>query len=341
MIQHVSLPVDKKVSARQRLRVIEGGAGRRQASALTQTPARAVPRRRHLRRSERFAQFLCVLPAVALILVLNYYAIFELIRISFTDWNMLKLDVHYVGLKNWKWLFNAAAQNRFLDSFWITIRYAIGNICISIGGGILLAVLFSRLSRFFSVLRAVVILPKYIAMSTSATVFLFLLNENFGIINQMLATVGLTPVKWLTNGNTAFISLLLLTGWHAIGYGMMIYLSAFQGISKEYYEAAKMDGATRLQLFTQITLPLSAPTTLFLFVTQFIAAMKVFQAVDVLTGGGPFYSTEVLVYHIYTLAFVDYRIDRASVVAVAFFLFVMLVTFATMKWSNRNVQYES
>ena len=139
----------------------------------------------------------------------------------------------------------------------------------------------------------------------------------------------------------ALTAVLILTCWRVIGYGMMIYLSAMKGISPEYYEAAKLDGANGFQRFRYITLPLLSPTTLFLFVTTFIASMKVFQSIDVMTSGGPYGATEVIVYWIYELAFVDFRVDRAAAVTLVFFVILMGFTAATMKFTERNIYYES
>ena len=122
---------------------------------------------------------------------------------------------------------------------------------------------------------------------------------------------------------------------------MLIFLSAMQGISKDYYEAAKLDGASSVAIFRRITLPLLAPTTAFLLVTQFISSMKVYGVVDVMTSGGPARSTEMLVYMLYQMTFEDYRIDRASVIAIVFFIFLMIVTALTMRWTNRKVNYDA
>ena len=113
------------------------------------------------------------------------------------------------------------------------------------------------------------------------------------------------------------------------------------GIPRDYYEASSLDGASPFQQFTQITLPLLSPTTLFLFITTFISSMKVFQSVDILTEGGPYRSTEVFVYKIYLYAMEDFRMDRASVIAIAFFVLLLIVTVSTFKISNKNVHYDS
>ena len=158
---------------------------------------------------------------------------------------------------------------------------------------------------------------------------------------EVLLTETMDQMCIRDSRNTALISVLMLTGWRCIGYGMMIYLSAMMGISTDYYEAASLDGANSVQKFFKITLPMLSTTTLFLFVTTFISSMKVFQSVDILTQGGPYRSTEVFVYNIYRYAMVDFRMDRASTVAIFFFVLLLLVTVATMKISKGNVTYDS
>ena len=285
--------------------------------------------------------FLCVLPALVFLCIFTYYPICKLIQISFTDWNLLNDTWNYVGLKNWVWLFNGSGTKHLMNSLKVTVLYSIGELTITLLGGLIFALIFGRLNKTFSVMRAIVFMPKYVAMSSAAVVFLWILNTDTGILNYLLNCVGLPSVDWLGNRNTALISVLMLTGWRAIGYGMMIYLSAMIGISKDYYEAASLDGATAVQSFFKITLPMLSPTTLFLFVTTFISSMKVFQSVDILTSGGPYRATEVFVYTIYKYAMEDFRMDRASVVAIAFFILLLIITASTFKVSNSSVHYDS
>lgn len=270
-----------------------------------------------------------------------YYPIVELIRISFTDWNLLNDTYEYVGFKNWNWLFNGSGTKHLLNSLKVTVLYSVGELAITIVGGMIFALIFNRLTKGFSFMRAIVFMPKYVAMSSAAVIYLWILNTESGILNYMLGIFGIAPVDWLGQRSTALLSVLLLTGWRAIGYGMMVYLSAMIGIAKDYYEAASLDGANKAQTFFKITLPMLSPTTLFLFVTTFISSMKVFQSVDILTKGGPYRSTEVFVYKIYQYAMVDFRMDRASVMAVFFFLILLIVTAVTMKISSGNVHYDS
>ena len=288
-----------------------------------------------------FIDFLFVLPALILLGVFTYYPIVKLVQISFTDWNLLNDTWKYVGLKNWQWLFAGSGAKYRWNSLKVTFLYSMGEILVTMVGGMLLALLFNRMTRSFGLMRAFVFVPKYVAMSSAAVVFLWILNTDSGVLNYLLQCIGLPAVDWLNQQSTALPSVLMLTGWRVIGYGMMIYLSAMMGISQEYYEAASLDGANGVQKFFRITLPLLSPTTLFLLVTTFLSSMKVFQSVDILTSGGPARSTEVFVYLIYRYAMVDFRMDRAATAAVMFFLILLVITVLTMKVSDRSVTYDS
>ncbi len=293
------------------------------------------------RRKAKIVDFLFVLPALLLLAVFTYYPVCKLFQISLTDWNLLNDTWSYVGLKNWKWLFAGSGAKYLWNSLKVTFIYTFGELFITIVGGILFALLFKRMTRAFSAMRAIIFIPKYVAMSSAAMVFLVILNHDYGILNYLLNLVGLQGVDWLNNKSTAMISVLMCTGWRVVGYGMMIYLSAMMGISQDYYEAASLDGATNRQQFLKITIPMLSPTTLFLLVTTFLSAMKVFQSVDILTSGGPSRSTEVFVYLIYRYAMVDFRMDRAATSAVMFFVILLIITVSTMKYSQNSVNYDA
>lgn len=284
----------------------------------------------------------CVQPALFFFMLFVYFPIIDLVRISLTDMRMLVADPQkFIGLRNYEWLFLQSGWNRFSESLIITARYTFWELFITLVGGLLLALLFNRMNKTFNAMRAVVFMPKYIAVATSAVVFIWILHGNFGILNYALSLFGIQGPNWLVQADTALFGVLILTGWRVVGYAMMIYLSAMQGIPKDYYEAAEIDGADGVQRLRYITLPMLAPTSLFLFVTTFIASMKVFQSVDVMTGGGPGTATNVLVQWIYNLSFRDFRAARSAAVSVVFFVILLVCTAATMAWSNRSVSYDS
>lgn len=301
-------------------------------------------------RWERMKDLFCVEPALIFFLLFVYYPVIDMVRISFTDMGILTTGKQeFVGLANYNWLFNQSGAKYFWESLRITATYTFWEVVITLVGGMLLALLFNRMSRGFNVMRSIVFMPKYIAVSTSAVVFMWILyspaaagaNQSEGILNYFLSLFGITGPHWLIDASTALTGVLILTAWRVVGYAMMIYLSAMQGIPQDYYEAARIDGADGVQQFRFITVPLLAPTTLFLFVTTFIASMKVFQSVDVMTGGGPGTATNVMVQWIYNLTFQDFRTARGAAVSVVFFLILLVCTMATMKYSNKNVNYDS
>lgn len=290
---------------------------------------------------QHLLEFLCIVPAVITILALYYYPIVELLRISFTNWNLIKPEYEYVGLENWKWLLENITKNHVLQDFVTTVKYTAGHLAIVLVGGLLLALLFQRDGKLFGFMRTVTFVPYYIGMASIALIFLVMLNENYGIVNHILQACGLEKVGWLTKSGWALAILIIMASWKTIGYNMMIYLSAMKGVSSSYYEAAKVDGATKVDIFFRITLPMIAPTTVFLLITQFLSSMRVYAAADVLTKGGPYRATEVMVYQIYTMAFDDFRIDRASVVSLVFFLFLMIVTIFMMFITEKKTNYDA
>ena len=290
---------------------------------------------------ERFKDFACVLPAVAFFFIFVYYPMVDLLRISFTDWNLIKADYSFVGIKNYTWLFNGSGWKYFAESLRVTLTYTVWEIGFTLAFGLILALLFNRMSPAFNAMRTIIFMPRYIAVSTSAIVFIWILNGNYGILNHVISLFGAQGPDWLNTEGTALTGVLFLTFWRVTGYAMMIYLSAMKGIPTDYYEAAEIDGADGPQKFRFITLPMLGPTTLFLVVTTFIASMRVFQSVDVMTEGGPGRATNVMVQWVYNLAFRDFRVDRAAVVSLAFFVILLVVTAATMRWSRRSVSYDS
>ena len=285
--------------------------------------------------------FSCAVPALIFFVVFTYYPVVSLFRISLTDWNLMRDSYKFVGFKNYTWLFGGTGLKKLTSSLSITFIYTLGEVVFSCFLGLMLALLFSRMSRSFKIMRTLVVLPKYVTISASAMVFLWLYNESYGILNQFYAMFGLQPINWLGAEKTALLSVILFSVWRSVGYAMLIYLGAIKGLNPDYFEAASLDGANGFQRFRYITLPLIAPTTLFLGVTTFLASMKVFQTIELLTSGGPYQSTNVIVFWIYDLAFASYRLDRAAAVGCVFFVILLVCTIITMRWSDNKVNYDA
>ena len=300
-----------------------------------------VPAAGKIRSRHSWIDLACAIPALLFIAIFTYYPILDLFRISLTDWNLTRGTYSYVGFKNYAWLFAGGGLNNFLSSLKVTVLYTFGEVAVTLVGGILLALLYDRMTRGFNFMRVALVIPRYIVVSSTALVFMWLYNDLYGVFNYFLNLLGLPGINWLGKRDTALISLIIFGGWRTVGYAMLIYLSAMKGISPQYLEAASIDGANGFQQLIRIKLPLLAPTTLFLVVTTVTSSMKVFQQVDVLTQGGPFKSTMVLVYQIYRMAFVDHRLDRAAAMGFVFFVILIIFTALTMKWSSNKVSYDA
>ena len=135
-------------------------------------------------------EFLCVVPAVVMVIVTTYYPLVDLVRISFTDWDMLKKDYQYVGLTNWVWFVKNASRNHFFADMKVTLIYTFFTLLISLVLGMLLALLMGRMTRPFGMMRAVIFMPRYVAMSTAGIIFVWMLNTDYGIVNNVLALLG-------------------------------------------------------------------------------------------------------------------------------------------------------
>ncbi len=275
-----------------------------------------------------------VLPAIIFIIIFTYIPLCELVRYSFTNWNLISDEYDYIGLKNYEWLFTGSGSKYLWSSLKVTCIYTLGTMAITVIGGLLLSLLFRKSCKLFKFLRPLVFLPRYISLSSAAIIFLWILNTNSGVLNQILEAVNLDGQDWLGQGNTALFSIIMLAGWKNIGYGMLIYLATMANIPKVYYETAKIDGAGAISRFFNVTLPAICPTILFLMVTSFISSMKAFQAVDIMTEGGPFRMTEVFVYLIYRYAMTDFHVGRAAAAAVIFFIILSIITFLAYKLSK-------
>ncbi len=271
-------------------------------------------------------EILYVLPALVFVCLFTYYPIVQLLRISFTDWNLLSDAYEYIGLDNYRWLVEGTGSRYFWGSVGVTVLYAICEVMITVFGGLLLALVFRNAIKPLERLKLIVLMPRYVSMSCAAIVFLWMFNNDYGVVNQLITLLGGGRIDWLGNRITAFISLVIVSAWRNIGYGMIMYLASMACIPREYYEIAQMDRASSINTFFYVTLPQILPTMEFLALTTFLTSIKNFQSVDIMTGGGPMRSTEMIVYLIYRYAMIDFRMGRAAASAMILFVFMVCST---------------
>jgi ABC-type sugar transport system permease subunit len=267
-----------------------------------------------------------VLPQLALFSVFMFFPLGYALYISFHNWDMVG-EPDFVGAANFVRLAHDPV-------FWFALRntlvYVTGTVPLSIGAGLLLANALNRPMRGRGFFRSVFFLPVVVSAVVTALAATWVFNDNYGLLNRLLIFLGAAPVNWLSSPRWAMISLILTTIWLRLGFCMTIYLAALQTIPSTLYEAARIDGASKLQLFFTVTIPMLRPTTLFLTIMCVIYSFHVFDLIFVMTGGGPGYSTIVLVQYIYNTAFLTSEMGYACAIGMA--LFALILTFTIARW---------
>jgi multiple sugar transport system permease protein len=287
--------------------------------------------------SEHVAGWLFVLPATALIVLFGIVPIGWVVLLSLQHNDLLTAPT-WVGLGNYRTLVHDPV---FRDSVRRTIVYTVLFVPISVGGALAIALLLHADIRFSRLYRTAVFVP--VATSTVATgiIFNWLLDPTYGIANYLLGKVGLGPYGFFQDPDQALYAVVAMTVWGWLGFDVIIYLAALQGIPGDVLEAAALDGAKRWATFRHVVLPLLSPATLFLIVWSTINALQVFDEIYVTTRGGPLQATTVLVYEIYNEAFVVFHAGYAAAIALVLFLITLVFSVIQLWVGSRRVHYSS
>jgi multiple sugar transport system permease protein len=257
-------------------------------------------------------------------LVFNLLPAIAGLGLSFFEYNAVK-PPQFAGLKNYQRLLTDDLFGRGISA---TAYYAVGTVIPAIALGFILALILNQQwmpwRQFF---RISYFLPTVVSMTAVSFVWQWMLNPTYGLVNSLLQILGLPRQQFLGSPTQAMPSVMGIVVWKVVGYFMVIFLAGLQGIPTEYYEAAKIDGASRWGELRYITIPLSAPTILLSTVIAIIGAWNVFEAIYVLTSGGPMNTTRVVVYHIWHTAFLGLRLGYASAMSVVVFVIIIVLTF--------------
>jgi len=298
-----------------------------------------VPKRFSLGRRETVAGYLFLLPNMIGFLIFTAFAVVASAAISLTSWDLLS-DPEFVGLQNYIELLTD--DPLFRTVLWNTFYFTVVSVPASTILALGLALMFNTGLRAIPLFRAMYFLPVITATVVVALIWRWFFNPDFGILNYVLYELGVdSPPNWLATRTWAMPSVIILSVWKQVGYNMVIFLAGLQAIPSSLYEAASIDGAGRWQRFRNITLPLLTPTTFFVLVISIIGSLQVFDAVLVLTDGGPANATRTIVFHIWEEAFVFLEMGYAAAVAWILFIMVFLVTLLQWKLQARWVHYEA
>jgi multiple sugar transport system permease protein len=242
----------------------------------------------------------------------------------------------FIGLDNYRRL---ASDSTVGASLWVTLKYALGAVPLSLVLGLLIALaLDERWFRGKTAARALFFMPNVISLVAVAFVWEWLLNPKYGIVNGMLRYVGVEGPAWLSDPTFALWCIILVQVWHGLGFSVIVFLAGLQAIPEVYYEASRLDGATRAQQVRHVTLPLLMPTVMFLSIMGFIGAFQVFQSVLMMTGGGPADATRVIVYYLWQVGFMRIEMGYASAIAVVIFAAVLALTLVQWRFYRDRVE---
>lgn len=251
-----------------------------------------------------------------------------------------------IGTTRWLGLANYTRAFFEDDLFWAslgrTFIFSFAYVPITIFGALVLATVLNQKLKGTNVYRSIFFIPHLIPAVALAVVWIYLLQPKLGPINQVLRNLGIeNPPTWLAGQNSALYSVILINVWAAMGGNtMLIFLAGLQGVPKELYEAADIDGAGAWYKWRHVTLPLLTPTIFFNLVLAVIGALKVFTTAWVATQGGPSYATWFFALHIYTEAFQYFRLGYGSALAWVLAVILMFFTFIQVSYSRRWVHYE-
>ncbi|MEI5992174.1 hypothetical protein A5881_003730 [Enterococcus termitis] len=283
-----------------------------------------------------------IAPAIALLLVFSIIPIFIAVTISFTDMSLAGLAdfsrINFVGLDNYLNIFN---DKVFGQAMFNTAYYVIIGVPLVIIASLALAIMINfGENKFFSFMRLVFYSPSITNTVAVSVVWMYLYNPTIGLLNHLLSYINVGPIMWLTDPGTSKLSLIIIAVWKAIGLNMLIFLAAIQGIPKEYYEAAEIDGANKWQQILKITIPLLKFSIFFVTVTTLIGWFQFFDEPFVMTKGGPLDSTLSVALFIYQRGFQYNKFGYAAAGSVILFIAIIIVTGIQMKIQTKQKENE-
>ena len=283
------------------------------------------------KRDERVAAYIFVAPAVILLIAFLVVPMIYTVYFSGFKYQIMRPDaMKFIGFENYQKLFSD-------KNFWLalknTVYFTVIVVPCQCALALALALLVSKKFRGVAVFRTMYFAPQLTSMVVISVLWsvLYNANPNTGLINSILVSLGMSSIKFLSDANTAMNSIIFMSAWQGAGYQMMIFLAGLQGIPRDQYEAASVDGATKFKQFLYITLPGLKGTIKYVIMITMIQAMKLFTQPYIMTQGGPKNSTKTLVYYIYTQGFQKGNFGYACSIAAVFFVIVVCMSMAMKK----------
>ena len=269
------------------------------------------------------AAYAFILPSALTLAVFTLWPIAQALWISLHDWSFLTDVQTFVGAANYGELVRDA---RFWNALRVTAIYTVATVPLQIGIALAIALALNEQLRGRGLLRAAYFFPVISSLAIMAIVWSFLLDPNVGTVGGWMRDLGLRRVAFLREPSLALPAVIAVGLWKNVGFSMVILLAGLQGIPREHYEAAAIDGAGRFQRFRHVTVPGLRHTLLFVAVIGVIASLQAFDQIFVMTRGGPLFTTESLVTYMFRQGFDLFRMGYASSIATVLFLLILAVS---------------
>jgi putative chitobiose transport system permease protein len=284
-------------------------------------------------RNHPLTPFLFLIPGVIILGAFIFYPMLNAIWLSFTNYNIVT-DAEFIGLENYKGLFSDALFWKVLGQ---TLLYLVIVVPALVILPIFLAILVNQQVKGIGFFRSAYYVPVVTSMVVVGIAWKWVYADK-GILNYILESLGLIsePVNWLTSTTTSIFAVMVVTIWKGLGYYMVIYLAGLQSISDDLYEAADIDGASKWKQIWHITIPLLMPSIMIVTIMSSISAMKVFEEIYVMTGGGPLNSSKTLVFYIYEEAFDKLQMGYASAAGVVLFIITLIFSVINIKFMSKK-----
>ena len=287
---------------------------------------------------ERYKAYFFLIPGLFFLLLFTYLPIFWSTWLSFNRWNLLCPKPKFTGVENFVNLLHH-------DVFWLVMKNSFFFVTVSIFPTMFLALIFAILIDERIKGRAYYIYsffyPALIPMAAAAMLWVYIYSPNLGILNVLLAKLGLPKVGWLGSSDTSIWALIIMTFWKNLGFFMLIYLSGLQNVNRELYEASYIDGAGWWRRHVSITFPLIAPTSLFVLITAIILTFRVFDQIHLMTEGGRANSSNVIVYYIFENGFKFFDWGKASCLTTILVFILLAITLVIFGVFGKKITYSS
>lgn len=288
-----------------------------------------------LRRRESRLGWLFVAPATLHLVVFALFPMGFALYISLFKWRLFKDSPEFVFLQNYVWSFT---EGPFWNALWNSFRYTAVSVPAGMAVALGVALLVNQKLRGVTIFRTLYYIPAISSGVAVSMLWIYVFLPETGMLNLLLRMIGVSSIAFLQDSTWAMWALAFMSIWTGLGPKMVLYLAGLVGIPQSLYEAAELDGAGKLKSFWSVTLPMLAPTTIFVLITSTIGAMQVFTPVYMMTKGGPEDSTDVVGYHIYTEAWVNFNTGLAS--AKSFVLLVVIGGISLLQFRLMRRQLE-